>query len=135
MASRRYTRMTSHKSRYLWIYRAPLTWHGIECIGKNWPLRGQDVRHTERYKAQGKPVIFSSSLLVIFSLLILPCFLSFRSFMMQFTSIFAALGLSVLSRFTIAAPVGEPRDVWDPTMTYPDSSTIWYSGKTYTVTW
>ena len=54
---------------------------------------------------------------------------------MKFTTIASAIALSVLSSFTAAAPVKEARDVWDPKMTYPDSSTIWYSGRSYTVTW
>ncbi|KIP07806.1 hypothetical protein PHLGIDRAFT_117776 [Phlebiopsis gigantea 11061_1 CR5-6] len=54
---------------------------------------------------------------------------------MKFTTLFSALALGVASQLANALPVNQARDVWDPTMTYPTTGTVWTSGETYTVTW
>ncbi|KIP07805.1 hypothetical protein PHLGIDRAFT_117775 [Phlebiopsis gigantea 11061_1 CR5-6] len=54
---------------------------------------------------------------------------------MKFTTLFSALALGAASQLANALPVNQARDVWDPTMTYPTTGTVWTSGQTYTVTW
>ena len=108
-----------------------------DALGLETPFEKRGRKSDEGLLIKGGSVIIHALIEFARSIL-LPTSLfatTFFTITMKFTTAFSALALAAVSRLAAAVPIQGARDVWDPRMTYPNNSTVWTSGQTYTVTW